>query len=278
MKSSGFLYKNITITTIQYKNYVLFQENSALCDEVSVMQETIATAREERIFLLKRLIQHENPGDVIELVKNAENPNPLPPQKRGPKKKDRTLMNGSTTNHTRPSTSSVQSQSTIEPNKGLPINFGNFILQAVGDIVVDNPNFHNENWVYPVGYIATRVYAHPKYPRKKCVFTCKILNNSGVPQFQIIPDAEFDHVFFGESANICHIGLLEAIAHSANIKNFPIRPQGEKFFGLSNATIMQMLQNKPNFKKLQNFKGFVVNFNDTDATLNFDSLQKLINN
>ncbi|KAL5286106.1 TBRG1 family protein [Megaselia abdita] len=252
-------------------------ENAALCDEVSEMQETIAIAREERIFLLKRLIQHENPGDVIELVKNAENPNPLPPQKRGPKKKDRSLLNGS---NSRPSTSSALSQATYEPqNKiALPINFGNFVLQSIGELMTDNVNFHNENWIYPVGYIATRVYAHPKNPRKKCVFTCKILNNSGVPQFQIIPDSEYDHVFFGESANICHIGLLEAIATSAELKNFPIRPQGEKFFGLCNATIMQMLQNKPNFKRLQNFKGFVVNMNDTDATLNFDSLQKLIYN
>lgn len=247
------------------------------------MQETIAIAREERIFLLKRLIQHENPGDVIELVKNAENPIPLPPQKRGPKKKDRSLMNGSTAHYSRPSTSTAPSQSTThEPSSqnkiALPINFGNFVLQSIGELMTDNLNFHNENWIYPVGYIATRVYAHPKNPRKKCVFTCKILNNSGVPQFQIIPDSEYDHVFFGESANICHIGLLEAIAHSADLKNvnFPIRPQGEKFFGLCNATIMQMLQNKPNFKRLQNFKGFVVNFNDTDATLNFDSLQKLI--
>ena len=170
-----------------------------------------------------------------------------------------------------------QNQQPDSTNKvTLPINFGHFVLQSIGELMTDNNNFHNENWIYPVGYIATRVYAHPKNPRRKCVFTCKILNNSGVPQFQIIPDSEYDHVFFGDSANICHIGLLEAIASSADIKNLQIRPQGEKFFGLSNATIMQMLQSKPNFKKLKNFKGFVADFNDTDATLNFDSLQKMI--
>lgn len=161
-----------------------------------------------------------------------------------------------------------------------PINLGGFVLHALGEIHAENTNFHTENWIYPVGYLATRIYSHPKEPERKCVFTCKILNNMGVPQFQIIPDAEFDHVFFGESANICHLGLLETIVRVSDVANLPLRAQGERFFGLGNPTVMSLLQAQPNFKKLQNFKGFIVDggyaIEDKDPTLSYDALQTMI--
>lgn len=161
-----------------------------------------------------------------------------------------------------------------------PINLGGFTLHSLGEIVPENINFHTANWIYPVGYVATRIYAHPKEPDRKCVFTCKILNNSGIPQFQIIPDAEFDSVFFGESANICHLGLLETIVRITDVTNLPLRPQGERFFGLGNPTVMSLLQSDANFKNCGVFKGFIVDggyaIEDKDPTLNYDALQTLI--
>lgn len=282
------------------KNYVF--ENAALCDQIAQIQEDIVISKEERRFLLKRLIKHES--DIELTLKQETNTStngdaappvtPKVPGKRGPKKKIKLEGDGTPTttpkqpkNSNKSTGSSKKSSSVIQKvpydaqgKPIFPINLGGFVLHALGEIMADNTNFHTENWIYPVGYLATRIFSHPKEPERKCVFTCKILNNSGVPQFQIIPDAEFDHVFFGESANICHLGLLETIVRVSDLANLPLRAQGERFFGLGNPTVMSLLQAQPNFKKLQNFKGFIVDggyaIEDKDPTLSYDALQNMI--
>ncbi|XP_055919003.1 transforming growth factor beta regulator 1 [Eupeodes corollae] len=279
------------------KNYVF--ENAALCDQIAQIQEDIITSKEERRFLLKRLIKHESDIELTMKQENNTSVNgdattpvaPRVPGKRGPKK--RIKVEDETT--TKPKKEKNQSGKSGASKKStviqkvpydahgkpiFPINLGGFVLHALGEIMSENTNFHTENWIYPVGYLATRVFSHPKEPERKCVFTCKILNNSGVPQFQIIPDAEFDHVFFGESANICHLGLLDTIVRVSDVANLPLRPQGERFFGLGNPTVMSLLQSQPNFKKLQNFKGFIVDggyaIEDKDPTLSYEALQNMI--
>lgn len=279
------------------KNYVF--ENAALCDQIAQIQEDIVISKEERRFLLKRLIKHESDlGLTLKQEKNTsvngDSTTPVTPRvpgKRGPKKRikvedDSSTSTPKTKNSNGKATGSKKStviQKVPYDAQGkpiFPINLGGFVLHALGEIMSDNTNFHTENWIYPVGYLATRVFSHPKEPERKCVFTCKILNNSGVPQFQIIPDAEFDHVFFGESANICHLGLLETIVRVSDVTNLPLRAQGERFFGLGNPTVMSLLQAQPNFKKLQNFKGFIVDggyaIEDKDPTLSYDALQTMI--
>lgn len=39
------------------------QENAALCDQVAEVQQQVVVAAEERIFLLKRLLQHQTTND-----------------------------------------------------------------------------------------------------------------------------------------------------------------------------------------------------------------------
>lgn len=279
------------------KNYVF--ENAALCDQIAQIQEDIVISKEERRFLLKRLIKHESDLGLTLKQENNTSVNgdsttpvaPRVPGKRGPKKRikveDETSTSTPKTKNSNGKAIGTKKSTVIQKvpydaqgKPIFPINLGGFVLHALGEIMSDNTNFHTENWIYPVGYLATRVYSHPKEPERKCVFTCKILNNSGVPQFQIIPDAEFDHVFFGESANICHLGLLDTIVRVSDVTNLPLRAQGERFFGLGNPTVMSLLQAQPNFKKLQNFKGFIVDggyaIEDKDPTLSYDALQTMI--
>ncbi|XP_055371568.1 transforming growth factor beta regulator 1 [Condylostylus longicornis] len=270
------------------KNYVF--ENAALCDQIAQIQQDILVIKEEREFLLQKIIETNDP-EVEKLRRHIQNqPPPNPdgtlvniPGKRGPKKRinpDGTPI---------PKTKKVQDKTQkveelILDDEGrpvLPITCNSVTIIAIGEIVGENTNFHTENWIYPVGYIATRVYAHPKEPDRKCTFTCKILDNSGTPQFQIIPDADYDHVFFGESANICHLGLLNTLINNSKTTNLPIRAQGELFFGLGLSPVKMILNSNSNIKKCQNFKGFkldslVSDIETNDPTLNFYALQKFV--
>ncbi|XP_073820741.1 transforming growth factor beta regulator 1 [Musca autumnalis] len=234
-------------------------ENASLCDEVSQIQLDLKIAREERRFLIKRLMRHEGFDENTEKTNDptastfAQKTNNIP-KKRGPKKKTTNLNfveNIETLKLMCEDKFDVDSQG--KPK--MPINLSNVLIHSLGEILPSNPNFHNANWIYPVGYVATRIYAHPKDPQRKCVFTCKILNNAGYPQFQIIPDNDLDSVFFGETADICHRALLETLKRS--LSKLPLNVQGEKFFGLSNSIVQSLLKLDPSFKSCTNFKEFL---------------------
>lgn len=65
-----------------------------------------------------------------------------------------------------------------------PINIGNeLIVYDLGEISCDRPGYHSENWIYPIGFVATRVYGHMKEPDRKCTYTCKITDGGEFPRY-----------------------------------------------------------------------------------------------
>ncbi|XP_067624659.1 transforming growth factor beta regulator 1 isoform X1 [Eurosta solidaginis] len=279
----------------QIKHFVF--ENAALCDEVAQVQEDLATAREERRYLIKRLMRHEGVESLeqqqmeqdvntMQTKTTTKISNPFP-KKRGPKKRNLGTTTGLERHDRR---CKPHDKVTLDASgKPLyPINLCNILIHSPGEIIPINPNFHTTHWIYPVGYVTTRIYAHPKDPKRKCVYTCKILNNAGMPQFQIIPDNDLDSVFFGESANVCHKALLETLQRALiDVVQLPLQVQGEKFFGLANPTVKSLLQMDPGYGQCANFKGFLEEtdtngsenlslLEDKDPTMSFDALQTLI--
>lgn len=43
---------------------IILQENAALCDEVAKVQESIMIVKEERKFLLHKILEYENDPDI----------------------------------------------------------------------------------------------------------------------------------------------------------------------------------------------------------------------
>lgn len=271
------------------------QENGALCDEVAQIQLDLGTAREERRYLIKRLMRHEgyesnekisNEPPTTGGGKNAtQKPAVNAPKKRGPKK--RQIQKNPNIDEVEKLRLMCEDKFDVDARgkPKLPINLYNILVHSLGEILPANPNFHNKFWIYPVGYVATRIYAHPKDPQRKCVYTCKILNNAGMPQFQIIPDNDLDSVFFGDSANICHQSLLETLKRTlSDGTKLPLNVQGEKFFGLANVTVQSLLKLDGVYKQCANFKGFPGKTHlaeygiaeEKDPTMCYEALQSLI--
>ncbi|KAH8295444.1 hypothetical protein KR018_011134 [Drosophila ironensis] len=256
------------------KSYTL--ENAALTDEICRLQGELSTTRSQRLYLIERLMFYEG------LEKSSNGRNSLSNGKHdstdnlssGLKKIKQGLMHRKSGEDKPKNVGMVRKKKSVFPN-----NLNSVLLHSLGEIISGNANFHSENWVYPVGYVATRIYAHPKDPHKKCVFTCKILNNAGIPQFQIIPDNDLDGVFFGESANACHLELLNTIQRSPNIKvKIPFEVQGEIFFGLSSLKTQSLLMTDPGFHQCSNFKGFVEPTSKAlnNPSISFETLQAFL--
>lgn len=183
------------------------QENSALCDQVSHIQEKILCVKEERRFLLKKLIEYDkdillldvkptaellcNGVELASVVGASEMPvtssHQTPPAKtRKPYKKRDPNSKKTKKSHKKGSKQKKvkvkpepEMMSTDEPTAA---NMGNSLsVYELGEIVVDRIGYHTENWVYPVGFVSTRIYAHMLDPGRKCVYTCKITDGGEYP-------------------------------------------------------------------------------------------------
>ncbi|KAH8312583.1 hypothetical protein KR044_011551, partial [Drosophila immigrans] len=246
-------------------------ENASIIDEVCLLQTELAAARSERLSLIEKLMFYEG------LDKSAIGQIPLSNDVRDVSHK----YVGEMQNIAKKLNKHKVKEVSKAPQKTslFPLKLHNILIHTLGEIIPTNPNFHTLEWIYPVGYVATRIYAHPRDPRKKCVFTCKILNNAGVPQFQLIPDNDLDGVFFGETANICHQELLNSIQGSMKEPaRVSLQAKGEAFFGLSNSRVQSLLLSDTRIEQCVKFKGYTNDNNNeiyenTDPTLSFAELQ-----
>lgn len=64
-----------------------------------------------------------------------------------------------------------------------PISLGDLTVYSLGDVVADRPAYHTEDYIFPVGYCSTRVYASLKDARMKSLYTCKILDGGMKPRW-----------------------------------------------------------------------------------------------
>lgn len=164
-----------------------------------------------------------------------------------------------------------------------PIELGNLTVHSLGEVITDRQEFHTEEVIYPVGYVSTRLYGSLKDPHIKCVYTCKISDNNGVPRFDITADNDLDVPIIGSTPDICHTLLLQHINDALHTDVVSVRPRGNDFFGLSHPTILNLIQSSPGTRKCSNYKWskFEVGRNpdlieERDPTINFEALQRNI--
>lgn len=88
----------------------------------------------------------------------------------------------------------------------------------------------------------------------------------------------------GGTPDVCHTLLLQRINDVLNLNVVSTRPRGNEFFGLTHPTILNLIQSSPGTRKCTNYKWskFEVSkngdqyFEDADASLNFELLQRSI--
>ncbi|KAI8498454.1 transforming growth factor beta regulator 1 [Branchiostoma belcheri] len=257
------------------KNMVF--ENAALCDEVSHMDERIAKAKEDRKALLKRLFQHQALNEVAQ-ISMVSPQHPLPGHSSVP-----SLGKPATLDMVTPSPAKVAANPTGRPI--FPVTLGELTVYSLGDVVVDRAEFHNEKFIWPVGFCSTRVFASTRNPHQRCLYTCKISDGGGGPKFEISPEDDPELTIVGSSADECHKQLLNALTDILGKEPFGKDDIcGSDFFGFSNPTIQNLIQSCPGARKCTKYKW--VKFDacrssktDTDAeeedlTLSFTALQK----
>ncbi|KAM9660383.1 transforming growth factor beta regulator 1 [Trichechus inunguis] len=268
-------------------------ENAAICDEIARLEEKFLKAKEERRYLLKKLLQLQALTDgeaqatapshssalpltygVASSVGTIQGAGPIsgpstggeePFGKKSKKEKKEkgkennkleVLKKTSKKKKMEGGARKLVQPIALDPSGRpvFPIGLGGLTVYSLGEIITDRPGFHDESAIYPVGYCSTRVYASMKCPDQKCLYTCQIKDGGLQPQFEIVPEDNPQNAIVSSSADVCHEELLKTIRASAGRLTPSLLPSGADFFGFSHPTIHNLIQSCPGARKCVNYQ------------------------
>lgn len=262
-------------------------ENAAACDEVARLEEKFVRVKEERRYLLTRLLQlqalHKKEGQPTACTTGSGLPEPpgfgghgvlqdglviVAPTPDGeedtgkkPKrdKKERgkeSAKNDASKHSSKRRNAEGATRKLVQPialdpcgRPIFPIVLGGLTVYSLGEIICDRSGFHDEIAIYPVGFCSTRVYVSLRNPDQKCLYTCQIKDGGTGPQFEIAPEDDQQNAIVASSANDCHAQLLEAISRARGRLHTGVVPSGEDFFGFTHPTIQHLIQSCPGARK-----------------------------
>lgn len=77
----------------------------------------------------------------------------------------------------------------------LPVEIDSWTVLDLGHVVWDRPAFHNQRYIYPVGYCVKKWYRSMVDPHSDTQYTCQILDGGNEPIVSVLP-VLFLHTFF----------------------------------------------------------------------------------
>ncbi|KAM3578618.1 hypothetical protein VKS41_009001 [Umbelopsis sp. WA50703] len=134
----------------------------------------------------------------------------------------------------------------------LPVEVDSWTVYDLGKVVWDRPAFHNQRYIYPVGYRVKKWYRSMVDPLNDTQYTCEILDGGKEPIFRLQADDNMDEVFTGPT---CTTVWTIAVRRAFAVRNMEYghNPVGPDFFGLRKNTIAKMIQDLPHAEKCKNY-------------------------
>ncbi|KAL9913079.1 trithorax-related isoform 1-T1 [Glossina fuscipes fuscipes] len=141
------------------------------------------------------------------------------------------------------------------------LRVGSLIFLNVGQLLPHQLEaFHTANFIYPIGYKIVRFYWSMRRPNKRCRYICSIAELKGHPEFRIIvqeplePDIELRDV----SPKAVWQKVLQSVAEIRKAHNLvklcPEYITGEDLFGLTEPSIVRIIESLPGVETLTNYR------------------------
>ncbi|GAN05940.1 conserved hypothetical protein [Mucor ambiguus] len=136
----------------------------------------------------------------------------------------------------------------------LPLQIGVLTVTNLGKIVTDRDAFHNERYIFPVGYTVQRVYPSMVNPTNNTLITSTIIDGGGEagPKFQVVAADQPDKPIVANSAT----GAWTVVVRKANEirqRDHSNSASGPDYFGLRHPTIAKMIQDLPGAGELKDY-------------------------
>ncbi|KAI1291639.1 hypothetical protein EDD11_008833 [Mortierella claussenii] len=134
----------------------------------------------------------------------------------------------------------------------LPVTVGIITIMDLGHVVYDRWAFHNERYIWPVGYRMSRSYNSMIDPTQQTTYTCSVVDDGEAPKFQIDAEDQPGKPIIAGTAT----GAWTHVVKAANLirkRDHSNSASGPDYFGFSNATIAKMIQDLPNAEKCKTY-------------------------
>ncbi|CAG8503658.1 13153_t:CDS:2, partial [Funneliformis caledonium] len=137
-------------------------------------------------------------------------------------------------------------------NYKLPVQIGILTVLNLGTVVYDRDTFHNERYIWPVGYAVKRAYNSMINPNAQTMYVCKIEDGTENPKFVIEAEDQPNKPIIANTAT----GAWTTVVREANAirqRDHSNSASGPDYFGFSQATIRKMIQDLPNAQRCKNY-------------------------
>jgi histone-lysine N-methyltransferase MLL3 len=143
------------------------------------------------------------------------------------------------------------------------IRIGSLVLHTIGQLLphqLASGLFNNRDYIYPVGYRATRFYWSTNDCFRRARYICSISENDGSPEFSvtIIEWGVEDVTLTDKSPTVLWRKILDKLELKRKengfvMKLFPDYFSGEYMFGLAEPHIIRLFESLPGVEMLTNY-------------------------
>lgn len=134
----------------------------------------------------------------------------------------------------------------------LPQQIGVLTVLSLGRIVYDRDTFHNERYIFPVGYTVRRTYPSMIDPTTNTIVTSTILEGTDGPRFEVTAADMPDQPIVANSAT----GAWTVVVRRSNeIRNreHSNSASGPDYYGFKHPTIAKLIQDLPGTEHLSHY-------------------------
>lgn len=86
----------------------------------------------------------------------------------------------------KPNSNKIRKVQVLEKNEDgsikFPVTIGIITIMKIGHVVSDREAFHNERYIWPVGYTMSRSYNSMVNPNEQTVYTCSVIDDGEAPK------------------------------------------------------------------------------------------------
>ncbi|KAI8084402.1 F/Y rich C-terminus-domain-containing protein [Gilbertella persicaria] len=132
----------------------------------------------------------------------------------------------------------------------LPQQIGVLTVLSLGNIITDRDTFHNERYIFPVGYTVQRTYPSMIHPNSLTIITSTILDGGDGPRFHVVAADQPDEPIIANSAT----GAWTVVVRRSNEirhRDHSNSASGPDYYGFKHPTIAKMIQDLPNARRLK---------------------------
>ncbi|KAI9314315.1 F/Y-rich N-terminus-domain-containing protein [Dichotomocladium elegans] len=133
----------------------------------------------------------------------------------------------------------------------MPIQLGTIKLISLGRIISDNPSYHNNRYIFPVGYQIERLYKSMLNPDNMVTYTCSIQEGTSAPKFCIAPSDQPSMVIERDNPTAAWSTVMKEANRETQRTHFAV--SGPEYFGLSHPSVAMMIQELPNATACTNY-------------------------